>query len=100
MCIRDSNFPHYPTQMDKKAYEIQTKPQTAQPVVIGAPPTVPGYSQTDDQLDSSPLRSTDTSPVMRDRSSTRLNAPPTTLSGTTRVEPDSMQAWTRARSVD
>ncbi len=94
------DFPHYPTQIDKKAYEIQTKPQTAQPVVIGAPPVVPGFSQTDDELDSSPLRSTDTSPVMRDRSSTRLNAPPTTLSGTTRVEPDSMQAWTRARSID
>jgi hypothetical protein len=93
-------FPHYPTQIDKKAYEIQTKPQTAQPVVIGAPPVVPGFSQTDDQLDSSPLRSTDTSTVNRDRSSLRLNAPPTTLSGTTRVEPDSMQAWTRARSVD
>jgi len=96
----NDNFPHYPTQIDKKAYEIQTKPQTAQPVVIGAPPVVPGFSETDDQLDSSPLRSTDTSTVNRDRSSTRLNAPPTTLSGTTRVEPDSMQAWTRARSVD
>jgi hypothetical protein len=93
------NFPHYPVQIDKKAYEIQTKPQTAEPVVIGAPPQF-GNTETDDQLDSSPLRSTDTSTVNRDRSSTRLNAPPTTLSGTTRVEPDSMQAWTRARSVD
>ena len=86
--------------MDKKAYEIKTKPETIQPVVIGAPPTAPGFSQTDDQLDSSPLRTTDTSTVNRDRTSTRLNAPPATLSGTTRVEPDSMQAWTRARSLD
>lgn len=93
------DFQHYSEQKDTKAYEIQTKPQTAEPVVIGAPPQI-GNTQTDDQLDSSPLRSTDTSTVNRDRSSTRLNAPPTTLSGTTRVEPDSMQAWTRARSVD
>ena len=94
------NFDFYKPQMDKKAYEIKTKPETIQPVVIGAPPTAPGFSQTDDQLDSSPLRTTDTSTVNRDRTSTRLNAPPATLSGTTRVEPDSMQAWTRARSLD
>lgn len=93
------NFDFFKPQMDKKAYEIKTKPETAQPVVIGAPPQF-GNSQTDDQLDSSPLRTTDTSTVSRDRTSTRLNAPPATLSGTTRVEPDSMQAWTRARSVD
>jgi hypothetical protein len=93
------DFQHYSEQKDTKAYEIQTKPQTAEPVVIGAPPQI-GNTQTDDDLDSSPLRSTDTSTVNRDKSSTRLNAPPATLGGTTRVEPDSMQAWTRARSVD
>ena len=94
------DFPHYPVQpKDKKAYEIKTKPETIQPVVFGEPPQFED-TPTEDQLDSSPLRSTDTSTVNRDRSSTRLNAPPTTLSGTTRVEPDSMQAWTRARSVD
>jgi hypothetical protein len=93
------NFDFFKPQADKKAYEIKTKPETAQPVVIGAPPQF-GNSQTDDQLDSSPLRTTDTSTVSRDKTSTRLNAPPATLSGTTRVEPDSMQAWTRARSVD
>jgi hypothetical protein len=94
------NFDFYKPQTNDKAYEIKTKPETIQPVVIGAPPTAPGFSQTDDQLDSSPLRTTDTSTVNRDRTSTRLNAPPATLSGTTRVEPDSMQAWTRARSLD
>lgn len=95
-------FDFYTPQADKKAYEIKTKPQTEQPVVIGAPPQFEN-SQTDDQLDSSPLRSTDTSTVNRERtagmSSVRANGG-RELSGTTRVEPDSMQAWTRARSVD
>lgn len=94
----NDNFPHHPVQSDKKAYEIQTKPETEQPVVIGPPPQF-GNTETDDQLDSSPLRSTDTSTVNRDRSSLRLNAPPTTLSGTTRVEPDNIANWTRARSL-
>ena len=94
-------FPHYPVQQkDLKAYEIQTKPETAQPVVIGAPPQFE-KTQTDDQLDSSQLRSTDTSPIFRTRGiPSAPNVQPTTLSGTTRVEPDSMQAWTRARSLD
>lgn len=74
------NFDFYkPQQADKKAYEIKTKPETAQPVVIGAAPqfNTQFNSQTDDQLDSSPLRSTDTSTVNRERtagmSSVRAN---------------------------
>ena len=73
----NDNFPHYPVQIaDRKAYKIETKPQTAEPVVIGAPPQF-GNTQTDDELDSSPLRSTDTSTVNRERtagmSSVRAN---------------------------
>jgi hypothetical protein len=86
-------FPHYPIQQkDKKAYEIQTKPETAQPVVIGPPPQIED-TQTEDQLDSSPITRSRGIP-------SAPNVQPTTLSGTTRVEPDSMQAWTRARSLD
>jgi hypothetical protein len=93
-------FPHYPTQIDKKAYEIQTKPQTTQQVVIGAAPQFED-TQTEDQLDSSKLRSTDTSTIGRSLMiPSAPNARLTTLSGATRVEPDSMQAWTRARSLD
>jgi hypothetical protein len=64
----EDNFPHYPVQQkDLKAYKIETKPQTAEPVVIGAPPQF-GNTETDDQLDSSPLRSTDsTTTVSRER---------------------------------
>jgi hypothetical protein len=100
------DFQHYSEQKDTKAYEILTKPQTAEPVVIGAPPQFEN-TQTDDQLDSSPLRSTDTSTVSRERapgyarmSSNMANGGRELNITTTRVEPDSMQAWTRARSVD
>jgi hypothetical protein len=62
------NFPHYPIQ-NGKAYTIETKPQTAEPVVIGAPPQF-GNTETDDQLDSSPLRSTDSTTTV-----SRVRAP-------------------------
>jgi hypothetical protein len=71
------NFDFYtPQYTDRKAYKIETKPETEQPVVIGAPPQFEN-TQTDDQLDSSPLRTTDTSTVNRERtagmSSVRAN---------------------------
>ena len=83
----NDNFPHYPVQQkDLKAYKIETKPETAQPVVIGAPPQFEN-TQTDDQLDSSQLRSTDTSPIFRTRGipsapnvqSTTFNRTPTDI---------------------
>jgi hypothetical protein len=84
----NDNFPHYPVQKeDTQAYEIKTKPQTAEVIDFSKPPQF-GNTETDDQLDSSPLRSTDsTTTVNRERTSTRLNATPTTVNGTTNVTP-------------
>lgn len=90
----EDNFEFYKPQADKKAYEIQTKPQSANSVVIGAPPQIPVNTQTDDQLDSSPIRTTDTTTINRQRSSTQLNTPtelnrtPTTL--TPKRAPDTL----------
>jgi hypothetical protein len=101
------NFSHYtPQPENKKAYEIKTKPETQQNVVIGSPPIVADSTQTDDQLDSAPLRSTDTTMVSRERASgySRMSSVMANggrpFGGTSRVEPDSIQNWTRARSID
>lgn len=70
------NFDFYKPQADMTAYEIKTKPQVEEPIDFSKPPQF-GNTQTDDQLDSSPLRTTDTSTVNRERtagmSSVRAN---------------------------